>query len=199
MLQNKTPDVHIFALGGNLSLGGKLPVDVVHEGMAALREVLGGDKWLFSAIYRTPAFPAGSGSDFANAVALCRAPVVAAEAALAGAHGVETAFGRARQARWGARTLDIDLIAAGPGGGQICPDAATVAAWRALPPDAQAQAVPQELILPHPRILDRSFVLVPLVEVAPDWVDPVSGLTARALLAARPAEERATVVLWQRA
>lgn len=197
MLQSEANDLHIFALGGNVSLGGKSPVEVVREGMAALQTVLGGDEWLFSSIFRTPAFPAGSGADYANAVALCSAPVMTAEAALAAAHDVEAAFGRARRERWGARTLDIDLIAAGPGGGEICPDLATVTAWRALPPDAQAQAVPEALILPHPRVLDRSFVLVPLVEIAPDWVDPVSGLSAQALLAARPAEERASVVLWQ--
>ena len=62
--------------------------------------------------------------------------------------------------------------------------------------DAQLITTPQTLILPHPRVTDRSFVLVPLVEVAPDWIDPLSGQSACALLAARPAQERASVVPW---
>jgi len=48
-------------------------------------------------------------------------------------------------------------------------------------------------LLPHPRIADRAFVLVPLAAVAPDWRDPATGLPVAALLAARPAEERAAV------
>ena len=53
---------------------------------------------------------------------------------------------------------------------------------------------PSELILPHPRMQDRAFVMVPLCDVAPLWVHPVTGLTAREICAALPAHDRAEVV-----
>src|ERR1700761_8446024 len=64
-------------------------------------------------------------------------------------HKVEQKFGRdrAREQRWGPRTLDLDLIAY----------------------DDVAIDKP-ELILPHPRLFERAFVMVPLAEIAPDRV-----------------------------
>lgn len=89
------------------------------------------------------------------------------------------------------RTLDLDLIALGDA---VLPDAATQAQWRGLDPEAQRRLAPDRLILPHPRLQDRSFVLVPLADVAPDWRHPVLGLTVREMLAARPVAERSEVV-----
>lgn len=143
-----------------------------------------------SPLYRTPAFPAGAGPDFVNAAMAIRT-ALSPDAVLAELHEIETLAGRVRAARWGQRTLDLDLIAMGD---LICPDMATQTYWRDLPPAAQASTAPDQLILPHPRVQDRSFVLVPLTDVAPDWVHPVLQTTVRDMLAARPAEERATVV-----
>ena len=54
----------------------------------------------------------------------------------------------------------------------------------ALPPDRQRQVAPGELILPHPRMQDRAFVLAPLAEVAPSWRHPRTGQTVAQMLAA---------------
>jgi 2-amino-4-hydroxy-6-hydroxymethyldihydropteridine diphosphokinase len=124
-----------------------------------------------SLFYSTPAFPAGNGPDYVNAAAKISADWSPDEA-LAVCHRIEAEMGRERVARWGQRTLDIDLIAHGD---QVLPDAQTHAYWRRLSPQAQRELAPDQLILPHPRLSDRAFVLVPLADVAPDWVHPLLG------------------------
>jgi len=66
----------------------------------------------------------------------------------------EAQFGRVRRERWGPRTLDLDLL--------------LYADWVLNLPELQ---------IPHPRMRERAFVLIPLAEICPDCVDPVSGDT----------------------
>jgi 2-amino-4-hydroxy-6-hydroxymethyldihydropteridine diphosphokinase len=56
-----------------------------------------------------------------------------------------------------------------------------------LPEQDQNQVAPDQLILPHPRLQDRAFVLLPLAEIVPEWVHPVLGLTPGQMLAHQPA------------
>ncbi len=63
-----------------------------------------------------------------------------------------------RRERWGARTLDLDLL---------------------LFEDVILNS--PDLIIPHPRMAERAFVLIPLAEIAPDWPEPVSGNTIQAI------------------
>lgn len=138
-----------------------------------------------SRFYRTPCFPAGAGPDYVNAAAEARWSGSAATA-LDALHRIEAEFGRERAQRWGMRTLDLDLIALGA---QVLPDAQTHAEWRSLDLQDQRRIAPDRLILPHPRLAERGFVLVPLAEVASDWVHPISGdSVARMLAALDPAE-----------
>ena len=73
----------------------------------------------------------------------------------------------------------------------MLPDAATVKAWIGLDPERQRREAPGELILPHPRLQDRAFVLVPLAEVAADWRHPVLRLSIAEMLAALPDDRKA--------
>ncbi|WP_373524665.1 2-amino-4-hydroxy-6-hydroxymethyldihydropteridine diphosphokinase [Nostoc sp.] len=72
---------------------------------------------------------------------------------------IEEQFGRVRQERWGPRTLDLDLLL-----------------YHDLILDTP------NLQIPHPRMRERAFVLVPLAEIAPDWIEPVSKCVIKELL-----------------
>lgn len=96
---------------------------------------------------------------YLNGVALLETGL-AAERLLAALLTIEQEFGRVRRVRNGPRTLDLDLLFH----------------------DATQLATP-ELTLPHPRLHERRFVLEPLCDVAPDWIHPRLGRSARELLA----------------
>ena len=96
---------------------------------------------------------------YANAVALIETDLDP-PALLSHLKAVERAHGRGAGRRWGDRVLDLDII--GWSGG----------IWAS-----------PGLSIPHPAFRTRRFVLAPLVEIAPDWRDPVTHLTARQLLA----------------
>ena len=142
-----------------------------------------------SSLWRTPCMPRGAGPDYVNAAAILETSL-SPQALLDHLHAIEASFDRARTGRWAARTLDLDLI---DFDGRIEPDANVQATWRALPPDRQAQDAPDRMILPHPRLQDRGFVLLPMQEIAPDWRDPVSGLDVTALIDRLPSEAKADI------
>lgn len=142
-----------------------------------------------SRFFATPCFPPGAGPDYVNAAVAVATPLTP-RACLEMLHGIEAAFGRERQERWGMRTLDLDLLAVGD---TVAPDRDTQARWRDLSPEAQRRAAPDRLILPHPRLQDRGFVLVPLADIAPHWRHPVLGQSVAELLAALPPDETAQI------
>lgn len=84
----------------------------------------------------------------------CFATDLAPEAVLALLLAIEAQFGRVRRQRWGPRHLDLDLLLYGD---------------RVMDQPG--------LQVPHPRMQDRAFVLVPLMAIAPDWVHPTLGKT----------------------
>lgn len=180
----------LVALGANLPFAGEPPAETLRQALKALATE-GLSVLAVSRFYATPCFPAGTGPDYVNAAAVLAVGKESdATSLLAALHAVENRFGRVRNKRWGMRTLDIDLLAMGD---SVLPDPATQDSWRALPAEAQVQAMPDRLILPHPRLQDRAFVLVPLADVAPDWVHPRTGQSVAEMLAALPEADRATV------
>jgi 2-amino-4-hydroxy-6-hydroxymethyldihydropteridine diphosphokinase len=145
----------LLALGGNV---GDVRATFDHA-VALLCE--GGEMRLLarSSDYRTPPWGVTDQPAFVNCC-LRLDTSLTPHALLARTQSIEAALGRdrAKEQRWGPRTIDIDLIAYDD--------------VRCAQPD---------LTLPHPRALERAFVLVPLAEIAPDWV--IDGTTVAAALA----------------
>jgi 2-amino-4-hydroxy-6-hydroxymethyldihydropteridine diphosphokinase len=98
--------------------------------------------------------------DYVNGCALLEV-ALAPEALLDVLQATENLFGRLRAERWGPRTLDLDLILYG-----------------------QQRIATERLEVPHPRMAERAFVLLPLAEIAAEWIDPVSGRPVGELAAA---------------
>ena len=158
-----------------VALGANLPTAAYGPPERALAEALrrldarGAATRARSRLWRTAPVPASDQPDYVNAVARLET-ALAPEALLGEMLAVERELGRERRERWGPRTIDLDLLA-----------------YDAVVLDAPA------LTLPHPRLAERAFVLLPLADVAPGWRHPVSGLKVEELIARLPAEARAGV------
>lgn len=117
--------------------------------------------------YRSPAWPDPSQPEFVNAVAEIETGLAAGDL-LALLHRIEDEFGRVRSAANAPRTIDLDLLD-----------------YRGVVEGGAGSAAGP--VLPHPRLHQRAFVLLPLAEIAPDWRHPVSRRGIAELIASLPA------------
>jgi 2-amino-4-hydroxy-6-hydroxymethyldihydropteridine diphosphokinase len=123
-----------------------------------------------SQFYETPPWGDADQDTFLNAVIEITTQLSAAEL-LALAKGVEREMGRRESRRWGPRLIDIDILLYG--------DLIT--------------ATP-ELVIPHGRLRERAFALVPLVELAPSLRDPITGILYKDYLESLP--EKNAIKVW---
>ena len=139
-----------IALGANLVA----PVAQIRAALDALDRLPQSRRTQTSSLYRTAPVGVHGQPDFINAVAAVET-TLEPEALLAALFDIEARFGRRRDTPLAARTLDLDLLLY----------------------DQQRLTTPT-LILPHPRMHLRAFVLEPLLEIAPDCPIPGRGRAA---------------------
>jgi 2-amino-4-hydroxy-6-hydroxymethyldihydropteridine diphosphokinase len=158
--------VILIGIGGNIASPrfGR-PRNTLSAALAALEEegiaIVTRSGW-----YRSEPVPRSNQPWFVNAVASLTTELEARDM-LAVMQAIETGFGRVRGAPNAARVLDLDLL------------------------DYRGQVMETpSLVLPHPRLHQRRFVLAPLAEIAPDWRHPILGITAGQLLAQLSHQQR---------
>lgn len=105
-----------------------------------------------SSLWLSPAWPDPTRGDFYNAVVELAPNCMDAQALMRLLLELEDEYGRIRSVKNASRTLDLDLID-----------------YRGLILSPELEG---DLILPHPRMHSRSFVLSPLLEIAPEWTHP---------------------------
>jgi 2-amino-4-hydroxy-6-hydroxymethyldihydropteridine diphosphokinase len=158
--------VILIGIGGNLeSAQFGPPRDTLTAALAALKEkrirILTRSGW-----YRTEPVPRSDQPWFVNAV-VSLATELGAKDLLNALQSTERQFGRLRGEPNAPRILDLDIL------------------------DYQGEVTDtMSLVLPHPRLHERRFVLIPIAEIAPDWRHPILELTAAQLLARLSSEQQ---------
>ena len=99
---------------------------------------------------------------------------------------LENKYGRRRQKRWEPRTCDIDILLCDQ---LILPSNLKFEKWLRLDLVDQINLVPNELILPHPRMQERTFFLKPLNDLQPEWTHPFLKINAKEMLDSLPPNE----------
>jgi 2-amino-4-hydroxy-6-hydroxymethyldihydropteridine diphosphokinase len=156
----------LIALGANLPSAAGGPLQTLEAALKQLEakgvRVVARSRW-----YRTAPVPVSDQPSFVNGVARVET-ALEPFALLTLLRQVEAEFGRQRSVPNAARTLDLDIVDY----------------------DGRIENTP-ELILPHPRMQDRAFVLLPLAEIAPHWQHPIRRQSVKSLVSALPPGQKA--------
>ena len=163
----------LIGFGGNLPSPEYGPPENNIRAAIEILRIHGVELDRLSDFYETEPVPVSDQPWYVNAVASVTTSLGAGEL-LDLLHDVEQDLGRVRNKRWEARLIDLDLLAYED---LVLPS-----------PESWAEAgkvdPPAEPVVPHPRMHLRSFVLDPLIDIAPDWRHPVLGRTASEFRAA---------------
>jgi len=156
----------LIGLGANLpALDGASPEETIWRAIDALNAIDGVSVVSISKLYVSAPVPVSDQPWYRNAVVALET-ALEPRALLGILQGIEADFGRVRMALNAPRTLDLDLLAYDD---VVLED--------------------EDLTLPHPRMHERAFVLLPLNDLAPEWVHPVSGEVLVALIEALPPDQ----------
>jgi 2-amino-4-hydroxy-6-hydroxymethyldihydropteridine diphosphokinase len=151
----------IIGLGANL----EKPLEMIHAAVEKIQELPDTRLRAMSSVYLTEPVGGPPGQNWYHNAAAFFETALSPLDFLRELLAVEQALGRRRLVHWGPRIIDLDFLAMG---------------------DTALMAAP-ELVLPHPRMHERLFVMAPVAEMAPGWRHPILGRTAREILAAIPA------------
>ena len=162
------PVTTYLCLGGNL--GDRMAA--LTEALRLLDDTPGMRRTGCSAVYETEPWAVADQPNFLNLVAVYETTLSPVDL-LRACKSVEAEVGRIASYRWGPRLIDVDILLYG---------------------DQVVNLAEPDLQIPHPRMAQRAFVLVPLAEIAPDTGAPPQGDTVRWLL--EQVDDRAGVVLW---
>ncbi len=141
-----------IGLGSNLSGNIGSPSQHVIAAIQSLGEIQSTRTTSISSLYKSKPVGPQDQDDYINAVVQIETELESL-ALLDGLQAIENEHGRVRNERWGSRTLDLDILMFGE---EIIQN--------------------DRLSIPHPEMLNRAFVLVPLAEINPDCVIPGKGL-----------------------
>jgi 2-amino-4-hydroxy-6-hydroxymethyldihydropteridine diphosphokinase len=155
-------DTAFVALGSNMPFENAPAPQVLACAVTAL-QAAGFAVRARSGVWETAAWPPSDQPDYYNAVVELDRAGLDPQQLYAQLAAIERDFGRDRREQWAARTLDLDIVAVGDVVGDF-----------------------GGVVVPHPRMHERAFVLAPLAEIAPGWRHPVLGLNAEGLLAGLP-------------
>lgn len=155
-----TSSIHLYvlSLGSNRPLSARLPPHAILLSAITVLERDGHEVRSAAPLLNTAPLGPSRRRYINSAVVI--ASHLKPDALLDTLHAIESQFGRRRARRWGARTLDIDIILWSGG------------RWES-----------RDLHIPHQAFRERDFVLKPLMAVQPAWRDPVTGLRPAHLLA----------------
>ena len=150
--RRRTPVPVVVAVGANLPRGEHRPDDTARAAVEALAQHPDLTVVAVSSLHDTDPVGGPEQPTYVNAVVTART-ALSPTSLMRELHGIEASFDRRREVRWGARTLDLDLVQYG--------DPAS---------DTDVTSGLARLSLPHPRAHERAFVLVPWLEADPDAV-----------------------------
>ena len=177
-----------LALGSNMSGPMGEPVKTLNAALRMLADInlviTAKSRW-----WKSTAFPNVTDPEYINGVVeiyFGKSP----NELLKALKNLENELGREPASRWDSRIIDLDILSYD---NQVFPSQTEFLKWAKLPLTEQLTMTPKILILPHPRIQDRLFVLEPLHEITKSWIHPVFHLTVKEMLEKRSKLEKNTL------